>query len=159
MLQTVTTTPQNATKGKIMTTTSKKNLTIWLGEDTKISPSSYDTWKVETDTDTGFITRKAAVMIAETLGYEKHDYMSEAIMDALGITYRVTERDEYGDSQLETWTLPASTTDAQLERFVNVEGNWCQHEYDCCGGWYSSPASIVRTPEAVTVTQSSSRNV
>jgi len=61
-----------------------------------------------------------------------------------------------------TWIVPpAGITDEEIgERWNrNPDGDYCQHEYDCCANWYSDRIRIKRVNQRVLVTQNHYRNV
>lgn len=69
-----------------------------------------------------------------------------------------------GESYRFMATFPLYLTDEQIVEIVkmsgyDVEGNHCQHSYDCCGHWYSSGLSLDRMNTKVVASIGVSLNV
>lgn len=66
---------------------------------------------------------------------------------------------EYGGEAVEKWLFEGQVGDAQLGYLINLEGDYCQHEYDCCGQYYRSGATVYRDRIRTLVVQRSYQNV
>lgn len=66
---------------------------------------------------------------------------------------------EYGGEFRTRWLFSGNVSDEQLDQVINLEGNYCQHEYDCCGRFYQRPAQIKRDGLRTLVIQRSFQNV
>lgn len=70
----------------------------------------------------------------------------------------VTEHAEDGLSFTKVVKFPAdidlSLVSALGHVGVKIEGEYCQHEYDCCGRWYQQVPSIALSGDEIIVTVS-----
>lgn len=68
--------------------------------------------------------------------------------------------DEYGGHFVTRWLFIGNKlTPEEVNDFVNVEGDYCQHSYDCCGRYYARPAKIMWDQFNTLVTQDWYQNV
>ena len=66
---------------------------------------------------------------------------------------------EYGGQATYRLLYAGTLTDDELWQRVNLEGDYCQHEYDCCGRWYKNPAIVKRDGIRTLVIQRMAQNV
>lgn len=66
---------------------------------------------------------------------------------------------EYGGEAVEKWLFIGHVPDVVLGQLIDLEGDYCQHEYDCCGRYYRSGATVYRDKFRTLVVQRSYQNV
>ena len=66
---------------------------------------------------------------------------------------------EYGGEFIRKYLFAGTVSDEELAYAINIEGTYCQHEWDCCGNYYLSSARIKRDGIRTLVLQKGYQNV